>query len=35
MDVWATDDDLSDMTLASLEDLGYDTLWSPDAYLIA
>jgi hypothetical protein len=34
-DVWITGDDLSDMTLASLEDLGYDTLWSPDAYLIA
>lgn len=34
-DVADTGDDLSDMTLASLEDLGYDTVWTPDAALIA
>ena len=27
--------DLSDMTVASLEDLGYATVWEPDPTLIA
>lgn len=30
-----SDNYLSDMTVASLEDLGYDTVWSPDDPLIA